>query len=283
MNHVIDRLIEVLAASPDAVLSSSSIGVKKPSSFTEIPAIVMSLTINDMEGVGIGGFIRSGDTVVKSSTLVEVSIESETFSSHLKSLRLWPLPLKKNPSSTGKDFSDNDIQVRNVTDLTHPVDYRMVDEPTQKNEYILDVANARVIFGEPQVEGEKLEVVHWTITWRDEILGERYRGAVALEIWADNPDKAAEISQRLQNKIKSDPSMLRKRGFLKFAPGSLEPLENIELNPPGGSFFPVWKQKLGYKFVFEAEGGGEVSSGTIIKRIDLNVNKNLPESFSVPG
>ncbi|UCH93942.1 MAG: hypothetical protein JSV88_27250 [Candidatus Aminicenantes bacterium] len=282
MNIVIDRLTEVLAASPGTVLSANSIGAKKPSNTNEIPAIVASLSIESSEGIGMGNFIRSGDTVVKSTNVIVVNSHPDTFSSNLKSLRLWPLPLKKNPSSTGKDFSENDVRLRNVTDLTQPIDYRMVDEPTQKNEYMLDVPNARVIFGESQTQGEKLEVVHWTITWRDEILGERYRGSMALEIWADNPDKATEISQKLQNKIKSDPSMLRNRGFLKFAPERLEPLENIELNPTIGSPFSVWKQKLGYKFIFEAEQGGEVSSGTIIKRIDLDMNKNLPESFSVP-
>ncbi|HLP47003.1 MAG TPA: hypothetical protein VK469_13700 [Candidatus Kapabacteria bacterium] len=121
------------------------------------------------------------------------------------------------------------------------------------------------------------------VTRRDEIMGERYHGAVALEIWAGSADKAAEISQKLQNKIRSDRMTLRKKGFLKFTPEYLEPLENIKIDPPDGSPFSVWKQKLGYKFVFEAEEGGELSSGTVIKRIALDVNQNPDESFSVPN
>ena len=39
-----------------------------------------------------------------------------------------------------------------------------------------------------------------------------------------------------------------------------------------------WK----YKFVFEAEEGGELSSGVPIKRIDVDMNDNLAESFIVP-
>jgi hypothetical protein len=69
---------------------------------------------------------------------------------------------------------------------------------------------------------------------------------------------------------------------MKFQPASLEPVENIRHDPPVGSPFSVWKQRLGYKFAFEAEEGGELSSGIPIKRIDVDMDEHIVESFSIP-
>jgi hypothetical protein len=48
-----------------------------------------------------------------------------------------------------------------------------------------------------------------------------------------------------------------------------------------GSTFPAWKQSLEYKFAFEAEDGGEVSSGIPIKRIDVDMDDYIVEEFSI--
>jgi hypothetical protein len=218
---------------------------------------------------------------VQNTSVIEVRATSETFSIDLKLLRIEPLPLKKNPSSVERIFTEQDVQIRNVTDLSHPVDYRMVEEPAEKEEYTLDVPRARIIFGKAQTEGEKLEVGHWTVTWRDEILGERYSGSMMLEIWATGFNEADEISRKLQGKLKANPDVLRQKGFLKLQPASLEPARNTLLDPPIGSTFSVWQQNLGFKFVFEAEEGGELSSGVPIKRIDVDMDDNIIESFSV--
>jgi len=53
-------------------------------------------------------------------------------------------------------------------------------------------------------------------------------------------------------------------------------------NPPVGSPFSVWNQKLSYTFVFEAEEGGDLSSGIPIKLIDVNMDEHLVESFQIP-
>ena len=281
MNLVIDKLVEVLSVAPDPILPSNRLGTKIPSSGGEIPAVSISLNIHEYKGIGIGNFVRSGDSIVQNTAVVEVRPTSETFSGDLKLLRIEPLPLKKNPSSVKRNFTEQDVQIRNVTDLPHPVDYRMVEEPADKEEYSLDVPRARIIFGKAQTEGEKIEVIHWTVTWRDKILGERYSGSMMFEIWANSFNEADEISRRLQTKLKKNPDVLRQKGFLKLQPASLEHTRNTLLDPPIGSTFSVWQQNLGYKFTFEAEEGGELSSGVPIKRIDVDMDDNLNESFSV--
>jgi len=82
--------------------------------------------------------------------------------------------------------------------------------------------------------------------------------------------------------LRSDLKTLRQKGFLKLQPEKLEAAENTLHAPPVGSPFSVWKQKLSYTFLFEAEEGGELSSGIPIKQIDVDMNKHLVESFSIP-
>lgn len=281
MNIVINKFVEVLSASPEPVLTPNNLGVRRPSNGSEIPAVVLSLIIEDYKGIGMGRLIRSGDTVVKNTSVVEVRSTPETFSSDLKSLRLWPLPLKKNPSSTKREFTDNDVSIRNVTDLSHPIGYRMVDKPTQKEEYKLDVTRAQIIFEEAQIQGEKLEVTHWTVTWRNEVRGERYSGVMNVEIWSDSFNSTDEISRRLQDKLKEGQTVLKQKGFMKLLPASLEPVANMRYESSIGSPFSVWNQKLAYKFTFDAEEGGELSSGIPIKRIDVDMDEHIKESFSV--
>jgi hypothetical protein len=179
MYWVIDKLVEVLSASPEPVLSAGSLGVKKPSTGNEIPAIVMSLTIEDYKGTGIGRLVR-----------------------------------------------------------------------TEARE-------------------------------KEEVFEETYRGSLILEIWAHGFDATHEISEKLQNKLKSSSTLLKQKGFLKLQPARLEPVENVLHHPPVGSPFPVWKQPLGYRFVFESEEGREVSSG-LIKRIQVDMGQQPHEAFSVP-
>lgn len=282
MNLVIDKFVEVLLMAPTPVLASGNVGLKKPSGSGDVPAIFISLNIESNKGNGIGRFIRAGDTIAKNTNVTEVKSSTEAFLNDFKLLRLWPLPLKKNPSSVEEKFTELDVQVKNVTDPNTSVDYRMVDEPIQKEEFKLDVPGAQIIFGQTQTEGDKIEIVHWTVTWRNEILGERYSGLMILEIWTNGSNEVDEVSRRLQNKLKSNQAALRQKGFLKLQPAGLESIENKLIEPPTDSFFSVWKQKLKYKFVFEAEEGGELSSGVPIKRIDVDMNDNLAESFIVP-
>jgi hypothetical protein len=282
MSLVIDRLVEVISTFPGLGLSSDRLGIKRPSGGGDVPAIAISLSLEAGKSVGIGRYIRSGDTITRSSNVVEVNRTSQIFSSALDRLRLWPLPLKKNPSSTGKEFTESDIQIRNVTDLANPIEYRMVKKPAEQEEFKLELRTAEVIFGQSQREGDKLEVTHWTIAWRNEIFGESYIGLMLLEVWASSFDEADDLSRKLQAGLSSNRAVLREKGFLKLQAASLDTIENLSHASPSGSLFSVWNQKLGYRFAFESEDGGELSGGIPIKRIDVDLENHIAESFSIP-
>jgi len=282
MYLVIDRLVEALTSGSDPILSADRLGPKKPAGAVEIPAIVFSLRLDQAQGAGLGRFVRAGDSIVQSTSIIEVVPSLDTFSQNLKFLRILPLPLKRNPSSTGSTFSANDLSIRNVTQLNNQIDYTFTDKPTQPTEYTVKTATAEIIFGSAQTFGDKLEVTHWTVTWRDEILGDTFRGQIVMEIWANSSNQSRELSRRLQDKLRTSRSLLRGKGFVGLKPATLKPAENISHVPVVGSAFPVWIQALEYGFTFEAEDGGELSSGIPIKRIDIDMDDFIVEQFSVP-
>jgi len=274
MHRIVDEIIEHLSG-------TAVVGTRQPSRADELPRAVLSLSLTD-DGDCLGRFIGSGFRLVQNTAIVEVAPGPEAFATDLRSLQIWPLPLRKDPASRTEDFSEQDLAVANVTDVDHRVGYRMVDEPTRAEEYKLDLHRGRIVFGQPQTPGERIEVVHWTVAWREDIRVERYDGVVLLEIWASNSDQVDEIARRLQDKLQSDRAGLRRRGFLKLRPIALSPIENQEQSPPTGSAFRVWKQRLEYRLVFEAPEGGELSGGARIRRIDVDADGHLVESFSVP-
>jgi hypothetical protein len=282
LSLVVDKCVEVLASQPDPVLPAANLGAKRPASGADIPAISISLAVEDTRGIGFGRFLRSGDALAQHTAIVDVSATPETFSSDLRRLRIAPLPLKKNPAALQADFAGDDVQIRNVTDLGQPLLYRFTPQPTHKEEYRLDVASAQIVFGGAQTTGEKLEVVHWTVTWRDDIVGDRYRGTLFLELWASSLSQIGPLARRLQQRLQTQLTLLRQKGFVALRPASLDPAEASLYEPPSGSAFTVWRQRLSYRFVFEAEEGGELSSGVPIARIDVEVTQPQ-ESFSVPG
>jgi hypothetical protein len=69
MAEVPTRLAEVLAAAPDPVLSSGSIGARLPSSAGEMPAIAISLTVESSDSLGLGRLVRGWDEIPNSSNV----------------------------------------------------------------------------------------------------------------------------------------------------------------------------------------------------------------------
>lgn len=262
-------------------MSAERLGPRKPAASIEVPAIVLQITTQTAKGAGLGRFIRAGDSIVRTTNTVVVEATIDTFSPGLKSLRISPLPLKKNPSSTTAKFTGDDLQVKNVTDLASPIDYTLVEQPIGKTQYKLNRATAEIIFGSAQSPGEKLEVTHWTVTWRDEILGDKYSGSIGMEVWGDSFNLVRDLSRRLQDKLQADRALLRTKGFQSLLPLSLGPVENVLQAAAIGSAFPAWRQALEYRFAFEAEDGGELSSGIPIKRIDVDMDDFIVEEFSV--
>ena len=281
MYVVIDRLVETLASGGNAILSADRLGSKKPAASIDVPAIVLEAGFHTAKGAGLGRFVRAGESVVSMTSIVEVEATEDTFSSTLTSLRISPLPLKKNPSSTTTNFSGSDVQIRNVTNLSNPINYTFAEQPATRSEFKINRATAEIIFGGPQTAGEKLEVTHWTVTWRDEILGDKYSGNISIEVWENSFNLVRALSRKLQDKLQTDRALLRAKGFQSLQPLSLGTIENVLQAVTAGSAFAAWRQKLEYKFAFEAEDGGELSSGVPIKRIDVEMDDFIVEEFSV--
>jgi hypothetical protein len=71
LTDVATRLGEVLSASPDAVLPSASIAARRPSNLGEIPAIAVSLAVDEFEALGLGRLIRGWDQLPGGDTVRE--------------------------------------------------------------------------------------------------------------------------------------------------------------------------------------------------------------------
>lgn len=283
MNIVIDRFGQVLASPPDTVLPINNIGVKRPDNSSEMPVISISLRVDDEKGLGHSRFVREGNSIVKFTALVPVDSSGEAFYPGLRTLAISPLPLKKNPEAVSTDFNEEDVQIRNITNPNRPIQYRMVENPTEIDEFRLEVPTAQIFFGQAQKEGDQLEIIHFTVTWRDQILGERYNGLLITELWTKDFGEADQICRKVQQKLRVNSELLRQKGYLKLSLASLDLVEHVLHTPPVGSSFLAFKQRLEYRFCFEAQEGGELSSGDIIKRIDVDVDDYLKEIFSVPG
>ena len=184
LSLVVDKCSELLAAQPAPVLPAASIGSRQPSTGAEIPAIAISLTVDEPKGIGFGRFIREGDA------------------------------LTQNPAA-------------------------------------------------------------------GDVRGDRYRGALALEVWGNNAAQVDDVARRLQQRLEGPAELLRAMSFKLLRPASLDPAENVLYQPPTGAAFPVWKQRLSYRFVFEYEEAVAPSGGGPIKRIDVDVTQP-PETFAVP-
>jgi len=282
MYAIVESFAQLVSAPPDPVVAAGRVGAQKPSTPGDLPAIVISLTIDNQRTTGLGRVSRSGELITRTSTIVEVSATPDTFSSDLRHLRLSPLPLRRNPASAERSFTAGDIQVRNVSDAAHPVSYRLTSRPTERDMFEIDVEQAGISFGLPQTLGDKLEVVHWTITWRDDIEGVAYRGLMNAELWAGNRNDVTTVARKLQDRLASQRPLTRQLGFSMLQGATLLAAEQTLYAPAVGSPFEVWRQALAYRFGFEAEAPAQDSSGGSIRRIDVDIDGGLDDSLEVP-
>ena len=281
MQSVGDNLVAVLAMPPDPILPAAGMGFKKPATLAEVPAICLELELDGSDPGGVGRIARSGEIMAKNSAVVVVTADSEVFSPDRRTLRLWPLPLKKNPATIQSGPGAYEVQVKNISDPSQPISYQQVLKPSQPDEYTLDVPRARLVFGGPQTPADTLEVTHWTVSWRDDILVNRYRGNVWLEIWALSLSEIDSLCRKLQGRLAENSGLWRQRGFLSMRPTRLAAAEQFRQTPVSGSSFSVWKQRLAYGFAFEAEEVAELSEGLPIKQVMVEMDQELPETFTV--
>lgn len=273
MNSIVAGMVGFLSGTPDPLLAAARLGDRLPSSSGDVPAVAMSLAVESTRGTGMGRFRKEGHQLVRNTAIVQVQASPSTFSVDLKTLQLAPLPLR-NP---------NDLQVVRVTGPNQPVTYKAVDRPAAVDQFQVDALRARLIFGAPQPAGGQLGVAHWTVDFRDDITGGRCQGTITFEIWGGSATETSALAQQLQTKLATEEAGLRQHGFASLAPATLEAAENVAYQPATGSTFPVWKQRLAYRFHFDLEQGGEASSGGPIQRIKVNVDDAVIESFSTPS
>jgi hypothetical protein len=272
MNSVIAGMVNFLSAAPDPLLIAARLGDRLPSSSGDIPAVAMSLSVDSVRGTGMGRFRKEGHQIVRNTAIVEVQASPATFSPDLKTLQLAPLPLR-NP---------DDVQVVRITGPGQPVTYHMASRPVAVDELAVDAVRARLLFGAPQPSGEKLQVTHWTVDFRDDITGGRLQGTITLEVWGGSATDTSALAQNLQMKLMTEETSLRQSGFAAVTPSALEPMENIVYMPATGSTFPVWKQRLAYHFHFDLEQGGEASSGGPIQKINVKMDNAVDDALSIP-
>ena len=273
MNSVIANMVGFLSAAPDPVLDAARLGDRLPSSSGDVPALAMSLVVESTRGTGMGRFRREGNQLVRNTAIVPIQSTPDTFSADLRVLQLAPLPLR-NP---------DDVQVVRVTGQDQPATYRASSRPTAINEFQVDALRARLLFGAAQPAGEKLAVTHWTVDFRNDIAGGRLQGIITFEVWGGSATETSTIAQNLQTKLEVNETDLREHGFASLAPTILEAAENIAYQAATGSTFPVWKQRLAYRFHFDLEQGGDASSGGPIQKINVNLDDAVVESFSTPA
>jgi len=280
MTLVVDSLANLLAA-PPSVLPSGRVGDRGPATPGDLPAVAVSLTLDSPRGTGIGEFLREGHQLTQHTTVVDVATTGDTPFEDLQTLRLLPLPLKRNPASTTAGFSDADLSVRRVAGSGSPVGYRMTERPVAREDFALEAAAARLRFGAPQVPGDRLEVTHWTLAFRDDIVSVRHAGMLELDVWANDPTELAALARSVERKLAGSREDLRGRGFARLVPAGLRAAARSE-QPGSGATFVAWRQTLAYRFAFEAELGGAESSGGAILRIDVHANGEIQETFGVP-
>lgn len=110
----------------------------------------------------------------------------------------------------------------------------------------------------------------------------RYAGTATLEIWSTSPSATDLLARRVQDRLQREPQRVRDQGFWSCRPHMLDVALPALHTPPTGSPFPVWKQRLTYEFVFEAEEAETLPGGGPIQKIDIDVDDRLVETFSVP-
>lgn len=281
MGLVVEGIVNLLAAAPP-VVAAGRIGDRAPAGPGDLPSVSVSLALDPPRGTGVGQFVREAHQTTQHTAVIEVTTAGDTPFTTLQTLRVLPLPLKRNPASRSDGFSGSDLAVRRVAGDDSPLEYRMVGRPAARDEFALDAAAALIRFGAPQVAGDKLEVVHWTTAYRDDIVSVRYSGTMDLDVWGKDAGEASTLAHGVQRRLSSPREELRPRGFASLVPAGLRAAAALQ-QPGSGSAFAAWRQTVMYRFAFEADLGGEASSGGAIQRIDVHANGRVQETFAIPG
>ncbi|MDR5748833.1 hypothetical protein QCE73_37270 [Caballeronia sp. LZ029] len=277
---IVDKLALSIASMATPAVSADRIGQVEPMSASQLPCLVVSVAVDDFRGTGLSRFARTGDVVTEQSLVLQVTPGANGFSDDLRSLRLSHLPLKKNPASVPGPFGAADLTVQNVT-AAAPAPYSFVPQPAAVDQFSLDERTATLHFGASQPTGAKLQIVHWTMQWHDDIATTRVRGRLFVDVWDIDPVQLDSVSRKLTTGLFQGEAGLRTNGFARIALTGLEPISNLTQQPAHGSSFAAWRQRIGCAFIFDHETGGAVSEGVPIERIDVEPRGFEGESMLV--
>jgi len=280
LQSIVDKLAQSIASSANAAATVDRIGQAEPAAAVQLPRLVISVAIDDMRGTGFSRFARTGDVITQQTTVVQVAAGTNGFSSDLRSMRIARLPLRKNPSSVPGAFTAADISVANVSAATREP-YGLVARPRGAAQFSLDERTATLSFGAVQTPGSKLELVHWTVQWHDDIATTRVRGRLLVDVWSNDPIQLDSISRKLTANLFDGPAVLREHGFAHLTLTTLDPIAGLTHQPAQGSPFAAWRQRIGCKFIFDHETGGAVSEGSPIERIDVQPAGFVREDMTV--
>ncbi len=281
MYPIVDAFARLVVTPPDPVVATGHAGGRKPTTANELPAVVVSVTIEDQRTTGLGRVMRSGELVTRTSRVVDVAASPDTFSSDLRRVRVAP-PLTKNPASVNRRFTRDDVAVTNVTDPSRPVPYRFASQPSRVDEFTIDATQALLTFGAGQKSGDKLELVYWTLTWRDDIEGTAYRGVMNVDVWGGTFGEVTAAAKSLEDRVASRPDLLRQAGFSRLQGASLHAAEEVLDTGPAGSSFHAWRQLLAYRFAFELERPAQDSSAGPIRQIDVDIEGDIEDALHIP-
>jgi hypothetical protein len=198
---------------------------------------------------------------------------ADGFSADLRTLEL-PVPVRRAPLGAG----EGDVAIANLTSGTTVV-YSAVNQPGTAAEFRLDFARARVVFGAAQQAGDRLEVSHWTVSFREPLRAELLRGTLRLELWTSSATQAITLLTRLQDRCAA--ATTRTYGFIRLDAQTVEPAESLQQSSGVGGAFSAWRQCLEYAFAHEYVGGGEDSGGAAIRRIDVTMDDVLPDRLTI--
>ncbi|MGQ0643059.1 MAG: hypothetical protein ACT4P6_20120 [Gemmatimonadaceae bacterium] len=268
-------LAALLAAPPDPVLPTSRVVGLRPALAADLPSLAVGVTLADPSAGSPARFLREGDQIVRRRLQLVVQAEVDGFSADLRFLDLTP-PVRRAPAV---NIEEGDVVIANLTTPSTPVPYRVVERPTSAEEYRVDFARARVVFGAPQQAGDRLEVNHWTVAWREPLRAELQRGALHLELWTSSAGQATTLAARLQDRCAAPGS--RTYGFIRLDAQAVEPAESLQHSSGVAGAFVAWRQRLAYAFAHEFIAGGEDSGGAAIRRIDVTMDDVLPDSLTI--
>lgn len=80
MYTIVDNFAQLVSTPANPVILASRVGARKPSTPGDLPAMVISLAIDDQRTTRLGRVMRSGERITRASAIIQASAIPDTFS-----------------------------------------------------------------------------------------------------------------------------------------------------------------------------------------------------------